>query len=217
MPEALNDAKITDVRSKICDIATRQCAENGWGNVSMRSIARELGYSATALYSYFKNKEHLLAATKTVAYKQLALHLSKSLNACDDPTKQFSAVGLAYYDFAVQEPASFELITIPDGSDHREFPELLTAIDAVRHTFMECAKNLGALQPIKGSSQHAARLFWSLLDGVVNLHATSSLQLPNTPIREFLNYAISVLQSGITSEGEEVKEKKGNEQFSFDL
>ncbi len=56
-------ARIADNRSDILDAAERVFAERGIREGSLREIARLSGFSTAAIYTYFENKQHLLAET----------------------------------------------------------------------------------------------------------------------------------------------------------
>jgi len=51
-----------EMRGNILDEARRLLTEEGAGGLSMRAIARALGYSPAALYEYFPAKEDIFAA-----------------------------------------------------------------------------------------------------------------------------------------------------------
>ena len=54
---AYNPEKRTAIEADICAKALNLFEHSGYRSVSMRAIADELGWSATALYRYFANKE----------------------------------------------------------------------------------------------------------------------------------------------------------------
>jgi AcrR family transcriptional regulator len=53
---------VARTREDILDAAVRAFARTGYQSVTMRDIAREAGYTAAALYTYFENKHEILAA-----------------------------------------------------------------------------------------------------------------------------------------------------------
>ena len=53
---------VARTREDILDAAVRAFARTGYQSVTMRDIAREAGYTAAALYTYFENKQEILAA-----------------------------------------------------------------------------------------------------------------------------------------------------------
>ncbi len=53
---------VARTREDILNAAVRAFARTGYQSVTMRDIAREAGYTAAALYTYFDNKQEILAA-----------------------------------------------------------------------------------------------------------------------------------------------------------
>ena len=56
---------VARTREDILTAAVRAFARTGYQSVTMRDIAREAGYTAAALYTYFENKQEILAAVMT--------------------------------------------------------------------------------------------------------------------------------------------------------
>ena len=59
------EARAEDNRRQILDAAERVAGEQGLAAASIREIAAAAGFSSAALYLFFDNKEHLLAAAMT--------------------------------------------------------------------------------------------------------------------------------------------------------
>jgi len=52
--------EIARTRQDILEAAARAFASRGYGNATMQDIAREAGYTAASLYSYFSSKEEII-------------------------------------------------------------------------------------------------------------------------------------------------------------
>ena len=52
--------EIARIRQDILDAAARALADRGFANATMQDIAREAGYTAASLYSYFSSKEEII-------------------------------------------------------------------------------------------------------------------------------------------------------------
>lgn len=100
MPQALSEDRLAETREKIVRVAERQAVAQGLENVSTHSIARELGWSATALYRYFPNKEAILAAARARALNRLSEALEAAIAGPGDGWEISRAVGDAYVAFA---------------------------------------------------------------------------------------------------------------------
>ena len=69
---------VARTREDILTAAVRAFARTGYQSVTMRDIAREAGYTAAALYTYFENKQEILAALVKVV-------IDEFLGAMDEP------------------------------------------------------------------------------------------------------------------------------------
>ncbi|RSM67414.1 TetR/AcrR family transcriptional regulator [Kibdelosporangium aridum] len=95
---------------EITDIALRQMATEGPGAISLRGIAREMGMTARAIYSYFPTRDDLVSAL----IRKVGASLADALEtACDDattPSGKLLAWGHALREWALANPQGFRLI-----------------------------------------------------------------------------------------------------------
>lgn len=97
---------------EITSIALRQMAADGPGAISLRGIAREMGMTARAIYSYFPTRDDLITALVSDVGSSLARALEASLDDLPtaDPTARLLAWGKAFRSWAMAEPQGFRLI-----------------------------------------------------------------------------------------------------------
>ena len=102
----------SEIKKEIINAARLLFLEEGYQNVSMRKIATKIGYSPTAIYIYFKNKEdvllHLLEEGYDLFYQDLKL-------AYDDTLGKSHEVRLikmceAYIYFGLNRPDYYNFI-----------------------------------------------------------------------------------------------------------
>jgi AcrR family transcriptional regulator len=60
------EREIAHARTDILDAAIKAFARTGLHNTTMQDIAREAGYTAASLYTYFKSKQEIVDATVTL-------------------------------------------------------------------------------------------------------------------------------------------------------
>ncbi|MEU9115798.1 TetR/AcrR family transcriptional regulator [Streptomyces sp. NPDC048483] len=97
---------------EITAIALRQMAADGPGAISLRGIAREMGMTARALYSYFATRDDLITALISDISTSLADALEGARDAvpATDPGGRLLAWGQALREWALANPAGFRLI-----------------------------------------------------------------------------------------------------------
>jgi AcrR family transcriptional regulator len=101
------------MRDAILDSARRLVAVEGVNALSMRAIARELGYSPAALYEYFPAKEDLGRALFFEGAEGLTGLMERtlaSLPADAAPVEAMAAIGRGYRAYARQNPELFRLV-----------------------------------------------------------------------------------------------------------
>lgn len=216
MPDALTEKQITLFRDQICDIAARQFAEKGIENVSMRSLAREVGYSATALYSYFRNKDDILAALRTRALNQIADSLERAIKECPDSRHQTKAVAEAYLAFADEQPWAYKITFALDQPMAILYPELETAQKRCRNSFRLHINSMLASGQLQGDVNILAHLLWAGLQGLISLHMSGKLDF-SPPFDLLYQQMIELVTRG-ASAGEIINGiPASGEQYSFDL
>ena len=101
----------SEMRSAILDTARRLVASDGANSLSMRAIARELGYSPAALYEYFPGKEEIFCALYFEGAGGLADRMKAALADLPDgsPATRLAALGQAYRSFALEQPELYRL------------------------------------------------------------------------------------------------------------
>jgi AcrR family transcriptional regulator len=98
--------------SQIKATALHHLADDGSIAVSLRAIAREMGMTAGAIYSYFDTREALITALIADLHTDLADRLEDTCRRAsgDGPAAAMLALGHSYRDWAVLHPQHFRLI-----------------------------------------------------------------------------------------------------------
>ncbi|MCM3884780.1 TetR/AcrR family transcriptional regulator [Frankia sp. R82] len=105
--ERLRAETVRDIKR----IALTHMAQGGAAALSLRAIAREMGMTAGALYSYYDTRDDLITALIVDVYSSLAQALEAARRTRpDDPLAQLVAVGVTYREWAVAHPPEFQLV-----------------------------------------------------------------------------------------------------------
>jgi len=101
-----------ETSSEIKSIALKLLSANGADAISLRAIAREMGMTAGAIYSYYANRDELITALITDVYGALADVMEAAYRGVPpaDPGGRVLAVGQAYRRWALANPEEFRLI-----------------------------------------------------------------------------------------------------------
>ncbi|WP_238176994.1 TetR/AcrR family transcriptional regulator [Kribbella sp. VKM Ac-2566] len=92
--------------------AMKLLADGGPDAISLRAIAREMGMTAGAIYSYFATRDDLITALIGDIYSAVVIAAEAARDAVpeDNPGGRIMAWAQAIRDWAVADPAGFRLI-----------------------------------------------------------------------------------------------------------
>ncbi len=99
-------------RNQILRCACDLYLAEGMDGFSMRKLAKCVGCTAPALYRHYENKDAVLQDLVAEAYRQFTQYLYRALSG-DTPAERFRLAGQAYVDFALEQPALYEIIYVP--------------------------------------------------------------------------------------------------------
>jgi AcrR family transcriptional regulator len=165
-----------ELRTKILDAAREMFAAEGYEAVTMRKIAERIEYSATAIYAHFKDKNALireLCETDFIAFAQRFV----ALLAIEDPVERLRLAGVAYVDFAVENPQHYRLMFLTtrppiEGEDTSGVGDpSRNAYVFLRSTVVD-AIDRGLFRPDLTNPDVVSQAIWAALHGVVALHIT---------------------------------------------
>lgn len=108
-PKPKTEAERQQLRTLIIDAARELFVTKGVEAVTMREIAKRIGYSATSIYLHFADKEALLRAICDTDMLALATSLNAIMQIAD-PVARLQALGHGYAEFALNYPNHYRLM-----------------------------------------------------------------------------------------------------------
>jgi AcrR family transcriptional regulator len=196
MPRPANPGLHDDILTA----ALRLIERNGPAGFTMREVAAELGYSATAIYQHFASKEDLLLALKLQAGDLLAEEME---GARREPTLEAQLHGMAhrYLEFGLQNPAYYRLIfqdTLPGlqlSTEHHD--QMRRAWSIVRETLAAWIEARGVLGI---AADHEANITWAIVHGITSLALSNRLPYSDRgELHTLLDLALSHWTNGVLS------------------
>jgi AcrR family transcriptional regulator len=97
------------LRQDILDAARDIATQDGWQALTIRKIADRIAYSVPTIYEHFESKEALLVELMRDGFRLLADAL-REVSPGEDPEARLVAVATAYWDFAFQNPALYQVM-----------------------------------------------------------------------------------------------------------
>lgn len=99
------------LRQSILVSAGELFLEKGYEGFSLRQVALNIGYSATTIYRYYKNKDDLLRAIVREGFTRFNLQLAEAMRSSQQsPLKIIEALGEAYVRFGLENSVYYQLM-----------------------------------------------------------------------------------------------------------
>jgi AcrR family transcriptional regulator len=103
------------LRAEIMNVAAELFAAEGFASVSMRKIARRIGYTPMSIYLHFKDKADLLDCICEQAFADLYQRHERVDAEISDPGERLKAGMRTFIGFALQNPSYYRAIFIRRG------------------------------------------------------------------------------------------------------
>jgi AcrR family transcriptional regulator len=157
------------LRQEILDAARELFVHEGYGNVSLRKIARQIGYTPMSIYLHFKDKAAILdciCEETFTGYQRTSERLDRRH---PDPADRLQAGLRAFIEFGLAHPYHYQLTFMtppPRGeslSDRRK--------EIGQQAYQRFQKLIAAcLSPChQGDLDTASQVVWSSIHGLVSL------------------------------------------------
>lgn len=98
-----------DLRERILEAAKKLFVQEGFEATSIRKIAKEIEFSPTTIYLYYKDKNDILYALHKAGFDMLRERFVV-LQAVEDAFERLKAIGRIYIDFGLKNPEFYEVM-----------------------------------------------------------------------------------------------------------
>lgn len=173
---ALTPDQIEVFRDRACTTARRLFAERGYGGMSMRALAAELGCSPMTAYRYFENKADLFAQVRTDAFRRFADAQQRAASA-SEPIDRLDELKRAFIDFALDDPVAYRIMFELDQEPTDQYPDLEREQRRAFSHLRDAVGELVAGGQMSGDPLTVAHLFWAQVHGLVSLHLAGKLMM----------------------------------------
>lgn len=179
------------------DAAREMFVAQGYQTVSMRKIADKIGYSATTIYLYFKDKNDLLHQICEQTFARLAQNIKAIQQLSDNPLEKLRSGLREYIHFGLKHPSQYEIVFITplpvDLEKEFEATNGELAFNTMRTVVAECVSaNLLKKTDVELISQ----TLWAGIHGVTSLLIQHS-GFPFVEREKLVDSVIDTLISGI--------------------
>ncbi len=160
------------MRTLILEGARELFTAEGYAETSMRRLADKIGYTATAIYHHFKDKDALVRELCLVDFRALGEAL-RSMEQVADPIARIRAMGINYVRFAIEHPQQFRFMFMVErpqpGPDEVDIDPAEDGYAFLMTSVAE-AMRLGLLRKDLRDTDMVAQMLWATVHGIATLH-----------------------------------------------
>lgn len=182
----------------ILDAALKLFVEEGFENVSIRKIAKEIEYSPAAIYLYFKDKDEIFFTLHREAMDKF-YQAQLSVQSIQDPFERLMAHGRAYVKFAIDNPELYDLMFIMKEpvrniSTPDQWKSGSRSYDILRKNVKEC---IDSKLIANTDVETVSFSLWAFVHGISSLKIRRGLMIPDEYIQYLIDGAFEFLKTGL--------------------
>ena len=166
------DRQKAELRARLVAAAHELVQEEGYDGLTIRKLAKRVGYAPMSVYSYFADKQDILLALAEDAFATLARRIESQPS--DDPVEALRVVMREYAAFGLGNPNEYRTVFMtektrpPEGKTFEEMEADNPAMKALIDRVEACI----AAGKLKGDPYAIANMLWAVGHGTISLLIT---------------------------------------------
>ncbi|MEG9435256.1 TetR/AcrR family transcriptional regulator [Edaphobacter sp. HDX4] len=186
----------TELRDETLSAARKLIQEEGYQGLTIRKLAQRMECSPMALYSYFADKQALLAALALEGFEKVAKRFDSTVHR--DPLIAVKKILLDYIGYAVENPNEYRILflsveTLGELELTREdLQERNPAFGPLFNRVETCIK-VGVLQ---GDAFAVSTVLWTAAHGAASVLITAQ-KFPFSSRRLYAEEVVETILSGV--------------------
>lgn len=180
-------------QDKILSAAFVLVRRGGMSTITARNLAKELGCSVQPIFREFENMEEL----KQVIIKKIEVYYNEKMFNALQSSGEFSAMGMAYIDFAKTEPEFFRVLFMSNQFSGKKLNQIAgeTEGDDEMLALLSHKTDMTAEQ-----AQILYTSIWLTTHGIASMVATNTLQISKEEAKHILGLTFEGLIHSIKKE-----------------
>lgn len=148
----------------------------GYGAISMRRLATEIGCSPMTLYSYFENKIDILRALWVSVFHDLFESLHQQARQETNPAKRLHVLSKGYVDYWLEHTEHYRMVFMADGISQPDVSVFIEDKDTLRRftAFYEYVADAATHNSSKSALKEKGDFLVSALHGIAHCQITMS-------------------------------------------
>jgi AcrR family transcriptional regulator len=171
---ARRERQKAETRQAILNAARELFVRDGVEATTMRAIAVRIGYTPTAIYHHFRDKDALLDELVTQDFSALGQAMHR-IGRIEDPVERTRRLGFAYVDFALENPSHYRFMFMTQQRhEHQDCTYKRPDEDAYAFLVETVTEGIeaGRFRPELSDPHELAQMLWASVHGIVSLWLT---------------------------------------------
>lgn len=159
------------LRDKILEASRNVLFTKGYDALSMRKIASATDVSATSIYLYFKNKDHLVHTIIEESVEELSAAIESAASNVRGTINKFETIIRSYVDFAMKQPEKYQVIYMVKPDAMGRYPKEKFRKTRRGYALLEAVIQQGIEEGIMELERPmtAAYSIWAQLHGIIDV------------------------------------------------
>ena len=190
------DRQKTEMRDAILSAALKLFSDDGYDNVTMRKIADEIEYSVGTIYLYYKDRDEIFFELHKLGFEEFYKR-QLAVQGVKDPLQRLTDHGLAYIQFAIDQPLYYDLMfisRIPARTINKQHEWISGSrtYDMLKLNISQ-AKDAGHFKNVE--VEVAAFSLWSFVHGISSLFVRDRMMMvPAEAVKPLVTGALKFLE-----------------------
>jgi AcrR family transcriptional regulator len=198
-----------DIKKLVLKKSQELFIKYGYDNVTMRRIAKEIGYSPAAIYLYYQSKDEIFYEIYNEGFSLLYKEQMEALNLNADPMEKLREHARRYTSFAMKHPEYYTLMFIlkepqkymEKCREDKLNPQLMNYAEKSFDVLLENVKQCQHTGHFKGHDQMTvAFTIWSIVHGMASLIIQERVPAPPEFLESLLATALAFLKTVMEKE-----------------
>lgn len=156
-------------KKNILIIASEILQNQGYDKLSMRKIAKELGFTATSLYFHYENKDEIVFELIKKSRLKLSVFSKDRLKGVKDPLDRILIGFDAFIEYGLNNPAEYRIMFLESFPNQVSNMIKATVSDQIKPGIPEVAMDIIRINPtLKDSALDIANALWMLVHGYIS-------------------------------------------------
>lgn len=198
--ERIENEKL-ELKKLILKASAELFLEKGYEKFSLRQVAEKIGYSATTIYLYFKDKDELLFSVILAGFEIFHKMLIEAAHNEKEDLEKVMATGRAYIKFGLEYPLYYQVMFMQRADflfkNNPKDDESVISSFSVLKELVKKLLDKGVFKQKEHAEELYSNILWANLHGIISLYIVMPQMYNTEMVLEIAETSISMCIDGL--------------------